>query len=451
MNRNHKYLTLFATCIYLFYSGAYAAETINGKITAVGNGQVIVEISDPATGQAYPVKGDKVTFFVEIVGLDELIDSGSGVVANADGKTITVTETDQSPPLEAIVKILATGIFQSRIQKPVEPAIANITDRPTSQSLTAQVKPSRRSQQIPLKELKGLNDDSLRRIAESGNPEAMLALGNRLLSTDGVLALSWLEKAERTGSIEAKIALAKLFQRGSYDGKVRYQIDRATVLYREAAEQGSAEAMYQLGKILDVLSGYLDKDSRFDMEKHPQREALEWYKKSLAIKRMKHVEKAYQELENRKFRVGRFEMFAPPGFQVEKNPVAVILKYDQYQKDVFISLIYMKGKRPPGNARRYIDKVKKKALRGQKKQLRDRDIDIYDSGPAFKFRNGEFLVTSIASFYAKFGRFGPLMHIIYLDKKNGDIYQFIFLTKNGSLYDGRYWSDYVQASMVIYD
>lgn len=90
---------------------SYGAETIDGKIAALGSTESIIEIGNPSPGQAYPKIGDGVDFLVAINGLDELILSGTGVVANVAGNSITANKLSSAPPLEAIARINATGIY----------------------------------------------------------------------------------------------------------------------------------------------------------------------------------------------------------------------------------------------------------------------------------------------------------------------------------------------------
>lgn len=417
MNRKRKYVILFVVYICLF-SKVYAAETISGKITAAGNGQVIVEIADPSKGRAYPVRGDKVTFLVEITGLDEQIPSGNGVVANVDGKTIVVTKTDKSPPLEAIVKILATGTYQPQ---------------------TVKATPSRATQQIPVKERDG---ESLQSKAENGDINAMIALGKSLMYQNWKLSLFWLEKAERTGSVEAKAALADLLARGSGNKDDPFQIERATSLYREAAERGNAYAMYHYGH--NLFEGY-------GVKRASPREALKWIEKSLSKQKNADFEKAYQKLKSREVRVGRYGFFVPPDFQISRKLNRVDLERSTSQKyqNVQISFTVSEAKEFGGNGEKYIKKVSRKILKYYKQVYRSQGI-TFSGTPVFNNNNGEILVTAIQSFPPYNGSRLPIMHTIYLDLENRKIYNFIIISMK-DLYDANYWHKYIYNSLQLFN
>jgi len=376
---------LFVVCVFLF-SELSASEIIDGNITAVGNGQIVVDILSPSAGQAYPAKGDKVTFWVEIIGLDQRVDAGGGVVSSVDGKTVTVKGSGKPPPLEASAQIAATGTFNTSIREPDFSAPDDGASVSPAQSQTTQAVLPPEPQQIPLDEL---DEVALRRKAESSD----------------------------------------------------------------------SEAMYLLGKKLDVLFGHVNGGWKFDRTKRPQREALEWYKKSLAIKQTKHVEEAYQALESRKFSVGRVEMIAPPGFLVTRVEGWTILEFKKnyhasWTGEVRITFGQIKAKKLADNAEKYLDKVSKKAHKNYEKVSKHlgKDVSITSLGTPLSFRNGEFLVTGINSFdYMSMKPRDPLLHIIYLDLRSSDIYHFISVSQGESYYGGGYWSDYVKASMVIYD
>ncbi len=155
---------------------------------AVGNGQIVVEINTPTAGQAYPAKGDKVKFWVEIIGLDESVDAGDGVVLSVDGKTVTVKGIGKLPPLEGSAKISATGMFQVPEKEP-DPSVLNAaTSVSPTQSRTTQAVPPPKPQQLPLHEM---DEDALRHNAESGDSEAMYLLGKKLDVLFGHVTKGW--------------------------------------------------------------------------------------------------------------------------------------------------------------------------------------------------------------------------------------------------------------------
>jgi hypothetical protein len=81
-----------------------------------------------------------------------------------------------------------------------------------------------------------------------------------------------------------------------------------------------------------------------------------------------------------------------------------------------------------------------------------KDIELRSLGAPLTFHNGEFLVTGIILFDRKSMKArDTLLHTIYLDLKNGDIYHLISTSQTESLYGGGYWSDYLKASMLIND
>ncbi len=90
-------------------------------------------------------------------------------------------------------------------------------------------------------------------LARFGNTEAMTELGSMYLNGDGVekngrYAVNLFKKAAEDGNVKAKCNLALVYLKGLSGVVTHYK--RAYELYKEAAEQGSANGMYGVGYML---------------------------------------------------------------------------------------------------------------------------------------------------------------------------------------------------------
>lgn len=120
----------------------------------------------------------------------------------------------------------------------------------------------------------------LERAAAAGDAAAMLALGKtRLLGApgvarDGTAARRWLDRAASAGDTSQRAQAAYylgLIARGGH-GEAAVPA-RAIELFTQAAGQGIADAMYQLGNLYASGEG-VDQDSR---------EAMRWYLRAAAL------------------------------------------------------------------------------------------------------------------------------------------------------------------------
>mgnify|MGYP001343996490 CR=1 FL=1 len=114
--------------------------------------------------------------------------------------------------------------------------------------------------------------ESLKKTAESNNPQASYLVGMYLLSNEpsfdtGSEIIKYLLIAAESGNVEAKTALAWIYSTGFITD---LDPSKAFYWYRLAAEDGDLEASYQLGLLYN--SGY-------GTEKNHQ-EAFKWLKKA---------------------------------------------------------------------------------------------------------------------------------------------------------------------------
>lgn len=96
---------------YLFTMAAIvsAASNISGTVSAMGNGEVVVEIVKGTAKNVVPATGDKVEFTLEIPGLDIPAEAGKGEVIRVEDKMVTIRVTEGTPSFEAKATIQATG------------------------------------------------------------------------------------------------------------------------------------------------------------------------------------------------------------------------------------------------------------------------------------------------------------------------------------------------------
>lgn len=105
---------------------AIAGAEITGQVSAVGDGQVLTRIAPVSAGQPYPQAGDQVRLSVQIPGLDEPVDAGSGSVIRVDNNTVTIRVVKDNVPIGARAIIKATGNFSASPSisgKPVKPGV----------------------------------------------------------------------------------------------------------------------------------------------------------------------------------------------------------------------------------------------------------------------------------------------------------------------------------------
>jgi len=121
---------------------------------------------------------------------------------------------------------------------------------------------------------------ALERAANGGDAAAMLALGKTALlgapglARDGAIARRWLDGAARAGDAVLRAQSAYylgLVERGGVDG--RADAARAAEYFGQAAEQGVADAMFQLGNLYASGEG-VDQDAR---------QAMRWYLRAAAL------------------------------------------------------------------------------------------------------------------------------------------------------------------------
>ncbi|MBL4855052.1 MAG: sel1 repeat family protein [Robiginitomaculum sp.] len=131
---------------------------------------------------------------------------------------------------------------------------------------------------ILMKGLGGFTDKKdaagwFKRAAQSGNTDAMLALGELALAEQGGLsapdALHWLTRAADENRTDAMIALAEMYRVGhGAEMGVDMDVKKARQWLVKATNNGDSFAAYELGNT------YLDKDPKL---------ALHWYEKSAEL------------------------------------------------------------------------------------------------------------------------------------------------------------------------